>query len=529
MDASSQFANAAPARTMGDRLEAAAWWLDRRPALIVLLLAAIYVALIAPSIHRHLWFDELHTVYIAQATSMGQFIDEIRLLDLNPPLTYLLARASMDVLGPNELGARLPVIVGYFLGSLGMFVFIARRVGALWAAAGVGLFWYNQSFYFATEARPYGVLLGCLGLALVSWDYATDRSTTPAHRRWALAGLALGTTGMLLSHVYAPLWIAPFWAAEVVRSWRQRHIDWPLWAALVFPMAACVTYVPLVRNVGHGVFPPEFQGSVSKAVWFYVKTFFQIAPPLMVGGLTAFAITAWRRRAPDNVQPNAASPTGIPAHEMAFFLVALLPPALLNAVAMRQHIAFYDRHAFLTTLTAVLLFLLFIAYESRANRLAGLAAAFIILGFTVFLPAQSLVPHGPEAVKPARKDFQNIDPTLPFVTNSVFTFVEMDRYENPALVARLYYLVDPESSIKYAHSNLTEGMLVMKQYFPIRANVSPYADFAATHRHFLVWGEMDLNGWLLRKLKTEGAHLTQIGKFDTPYLDSELYEVRLDP
>jgi hypothetical protein len=249
-----------------------------------------------------------------------------------------------------------------------------------------------------------------------------------------------------------------------------------------------------------------------------------------VGGLTAFAIAAWRRRAPtQNAQSDAAVPTGIPAHEIAFFLVSLLPPALLNAVAMHQRIAFYDRHAFLTTLTAVLLFLLFIAYESRANRLAGLAAAFIILGFTVFLPAQSLVPHAPPAAKPARKDFQNVDPTLPFVTNSVFTFVEMDRYENPALIARLYYLVDPESSIKYAHSNLTEGMLVMKQYFPIRANVSPYADFAATHRHFLVWGEMDLNGWLLRKLKTEGAQLTQIGKFDTSYLDSELYEVRLDP
>src|SRR5678816_1337807 len=166
MDTPSQSASAAPARTMGDRLEAGAWWLDRRPVLIVLLLAAIYVALIAPSVYRHLWFDELHTVYIAQATSMRQFIDEIRLLDLNPPLTYVLVRASMGVLGTNELGARLPVIVGYFLGSLGMFVFIARRVGALWAAAGVGLFWYNQSFYFATEARPYGVLLACLGLAL---------------------------------------------------------------------------------------------------------------------------------------------------------------------------------------------------------------------------------------------------------------------------------------------------------------------------------------------------------------------------
>src|SRR5579859_6089196 len=130
---SSPSAGPAAAMTVGDRLEAWAWRLDRRPILIVVLLAAIYVVLIAPSVHRHLWYDELHTVYIAQATSVRQFIDEIRLLDLNPPLTYVLVRASMSVLGPTELGARLPAIIGYFLGSMGMFIFIARRVGALWA------------------------------------------------------------------------------------------------------------------------------------------------------------------------------------------------------------------------------------------------------------------------------------------------------------------------------------------------------------------------------------------------------------
>ncbi|MCU1335579.1 MAG: hypothetical protein JWO19_1160 [Bryobacterales bacterium] len=520
-------------RSIGDRLETWAWRLDRRWGLIILILAAIYGVLIAPSLRRHLWYDELHTVYIAQATSVRQFIDEIRLLDLNPPLTYVLVRASMSVLGPTELGARLPIIVGYFLGSIGMFIFLARRVGALWAAAGVGLLWYNQSFFFASEARPYGVLLGCMGVILVSWDYATDPATAPSGRRWALAGVAIGATGMLLSHVYAPLWIMPFWAAELVRNWRQRRIDWALWAALVLPMAACLTYLPLVRNVGQAVFPPEFQGSVNKAVLFYVRTVFQVAPPLLIGGLIAFGIAAWRRRSsPDGIRPDRAAATSIPAPEMAFLLFSLLPPVLLNALAIQKHIGFYDRHAFLTTLAAYLLLILFIAYESRANRLSGLAAAIVILGFTVFLPAKILVPRpsSAEAIAVrARKDFDRIQPELPFVTNSAFTFLEMDHYEKPDLVARLYYLVDPESSIKYAHSNLTEGLLVMKQYFPIRANPVLYADFVATHRHFLVWGEMDFNGWLLRKLKTEGAHLTQIGKFDTPYLDSLLYEVRLDP
>ena len=69
----------------------------------------------------------------------------------------------------------------------------------------------------------------------------------------------------------------------------------------------------------------------------------------------------------------------------------------------------------------------------------------------------------------------------------------------------------------------------MKQYFPLRANVSPYADFAATHRHFLVWGEPEQQqGWLLTKLKAEGAQVTELGHFDSPYPDSRLYDVVLN-
>src|SRR5579864_964799 len=94
---SARSADPAATRTIGDRLETSACWLDRRWVSIVLILAAIYVVLIAPSVHRHLWYDELHTVYISQATSVRQFIDEIRLLDLNPPLTYVFVRASMSV------------------------------------------------------------------------------------------------------------------------------------------------------------------------------------------------------------------------------------------------------------------------------------------------------------------------------------------------------------------------------------------------------------------------------------------------
>jgi len=289
-----------------------------------------------------------------------------------------------------------------------------------------------------------------------------------------------------------------------------------------------MTYFPLIRSLDQGVFPPLAQGSVKRAGWLYLEILFQAAPALAAGSAAAFAVVIWRR-----ASVPADKVFGLKAHELAFLLASLLPPAILNAMAILKHMVFYDRHAILTVMTGNLLVLLFIAFEARTNRLAGMAAALVIVGFALFLPGWRLarLATPAEASETAtRKDYDRIHPELPIVANSALTYLEMDHYENPALLARLYYLVDSESAIKYMQSNATEGVLVMKQHFPIRANVSRYADFAATHRHFLVWGAIEKQqGWLLTKLKAEGAQVTEIGLFESPYEDSRLYEVTLRP
>ena len=50
------------------------------------------------------------------------------------------------------------------------------------------------------------------------------------------------------------------------------YSDWPLWAALILPMASCLTYIPLLQNAGQAVFEPVFARFCSgNAVWFYVQ------------------------------------------------------------------------------------------------------------------------------------------------------------------------------------------------------------------------------------------------------------------
>jgi len=277
--------------------------------------------------------------------------------------------------------------------------------------------------------------------------------------------------------------------------------------------------------------PTGGQGGLTKPFWYFVAIFLGVCPALVVAAFLAFGIAAWRNR---DATKTSAFKTNVefqPA-ELTFLLAALLPPILLNFMTMYTHGPFYGRHAFLTVPIVNLLVVLFIAYESRANRLSGMAAAVVIVGFSMFfLWRLDMNSVEPDLKAPLLgKDLNQIHPELPLVDDSILTYLEMDHYEAPSVLARLYYLVDPESSIKYTGSNLTEGVLTMKQHFPIRANGSTYADFASKYRHFMVFGDTDQHrGWLLLKLKAEGAQVTELGRLDTPYPDSKLYEVRLDP
>lgn len=496
--------------------------LDRRPALIVLALAGVYLALIHHSVHRRLWFDELHTFYIAQAPSLSRLTEEIRTLDLNPPLQYALVRVSFELLGISEVTTRLPMILSYFVASLCFFIFMRRRVGSLWAAAGVQLGWYSQFFYLSTEARPYAILIGCLGLTVMSWDFAVSG----VRRGWALTGISVGALGMILSHVFAPLWIMPFWAAEIARTLKERRIDWPVWMTLIFPLAACVTYFPLMSSASSGVFPPQFQGSVQKTISLYLTVLILDSIPVLLAASSAFAIAVWRR---------SKSDAGFCGPDLTLCVASLLVPALLTVISINKHIPYYDRYASPAALLISILILLFVAYESRVNRLSGLAAAVIVFALLMSSPllrgldqepfgAASQVPR----ISIGRTPFGQIHPELPLVINNALVFLELDHYERPDVLARLYYLADQNFALKFTNSNVTEGLPVLKRYFPIRANVVPYSAFISTHQHFLVWGRMDDElGWLLRKEREDGVAIRELGDFESADYGGQLYEVTL--
>jgi len=296
---------------------------------------------------------------------------------------------------------------------------------------------------------------------------------------------------------------------------------------LLFPLAACVTYLPLISGVSGGVIPPQFQGSVQKTISLYLTILILDVTPVFLAASSAFAIAVWRKR---EAKPGFRGP------DLALCLAFLLLPVLLNMLSFYKHIPFYDRYASPAALMMSVLILLFLAYESNGNRLSGVVASFIVFGFIISSPLLKGLDHEPfqaasqvPRISISRTPFGQIHTELPLVINNALVFLELDHYELPDVLARLYYLADANFALKYTNSNVTEGLPVLKRYFPIRANVAPYSEFISMHRHFLVWGRMDDElGWLLRKLRADGVAVTELGDFESADYGGQLYEVVLD-
>lgn len=495
-----------------NRIQAFADRLNRDAGPVLGLLTVLFLGLVFQPMQKILWHDELFTFYIASAPSLSAMWDAIVHIDWQPPLIFLTARLSQHLFGVNEFATRLPSTVAFYLASIGVVVILKRRIGALWAAVPVLLFWFSFYFKYAAEARPYALLTAFFVLSLHCYLRLTD-SEAPTRRTWYLAGLFAGNLGMMLSHILAPFSMMPFGVAELVRTWRTRKIDLSVWVAIVAPLATIAIYLPMVHSFQRNLFPPLFQASFKKMAVFYAKALRYVWPELLLGTLVAAAA---------RFAPRPQTAPKFPLAHKALAAALLVTPILVNLVMMLTHGAFWERYCICTVLAIYVICAFLLGWISRRGSAAGLAV------FTAVLFAglgQTAYQHQPLA---PLHTIEAISPGLPLVDASGLAFLEMDHYESPALLRRLFYLTDRDSAVRYAHATLFEGFAGIHKYFPLRARVQPYGEFTQQHKHFLVFGTpQNVEDWLFAKLKDDGATVRSLTNVSTPYRDYEVFDVTL--
>ncbi len=497
-------------------------FLEAHPLLSFLLLLSVTIpGMLGKSLNKPLWHDELFTFYISQARSIPALLEAIRLLDFNPPLSYLATRLSYFVFGVNTLSCRLPEILGFLLAMLSLYLFLRRRAGTLYGLLAAGLLYAGAYGALATEARPYGLLLGFSALSLLAWQLARERT------RWTVL-LALAGCGLLLTHVFSVFVWGALAAAEAIRIAQRRKVEWPLVVAWTVPLLCIVTYLPLLRAHSQAIFPAALQPGFGTLLRFYntwVEADVRSVLLTAVVLLLLFGPKIFRGR----TQPYLT----LPEWAAVGFLFAI--PFVLLLVLIRSHSAFFERYATSGTIgLGVLTAMLLAFWTSRDTR-----AALLCLGIAFTISGQlsaavSALRHKATFTQTEPKPAlcqacqlsQTLDPTLPFVDASGLTFLEMDHREDTAMLQHVFYLTDRQASRQYAHASIFEVMQTEKDLFPIRANVSTYSAFIRTHRRFFVFGEYDYpEDWLLRKLEADGASLRLLGAVGGSYKDTHLYYV----
>ena len=214
------------------------------PAIAFLILTALIAVLWAAV--KLLWWDEFLVLWTAHQPRMS---DVIRTqfhypIALDPLFYHLVANRMVRLLGPGAWALRLPSLAGFLLMQICVYRFLRPIVSERAAVFALVFPALTPGFYYAVEGRPYGLLLGLCGIAMLSWQAAIRRNQ---RREGPLIILALSLGLVINTHYYGVLLIVPLVLAEATRALRKRRLDVPVLVALAAGLAAAVFVLPCAR------------------------------------------------------------------------------------------------------------------------------------------------------------------------------------------------------------------------------------------------------------------------------------------
>jgi hypothetical protein len=518
---------------------------------------------------RPLDHDELYTFYIAQAPTLRQLLDLTHTVDLHPPLSYLLVRASFAVFGVSIWACRLPSVLAFLFTTALVFFLMKRILSSVYGIISVLLLWSVPFTYQADEARPYSLLLFFSTLMLVGWYRSTEGvDSSSLSRRLALLTLTLSGFGLLLSHVLGVFSYGAFFAAEFTRFFIRRKPDWKLWAALLIPVISGLTYLPLIRNRSAIEFTDEYHVTplrVFDCYWWSIR--FLAIPLTLIAILVCFGGKRQSQATRDYSAP--LFPRASTATQSALWTllgcISLIPIGIALLFA-RTGTAFFYRYGIVVSLPIVLVPTLLLGVRTERRTTVAVSLA-LVLGIVFlfntsgrFWLIEQLASFAPPKVSryvlgafelptlvldrvksrvpaylqldlasaPAVADLDALEPELPLVANTGLTFLEVDREGGAALTRRLYLLNDRQAAAAIAHDTVFENYDRLTKVFPIRGKVESFCTFIGEHPHFLILGAYNHpQGWLLKRLELEGVRLKIVGTYARTYEEHDIYEVSL--
>lgn len=477
---------------------------------------------------RMLWNDELFTLYISRLGTIPDILAALSTgADQTPPSFYLLTQGVMKWLGETQLAIRLPEMLGVLVMSLCLYQFVSKRLPALFGFTAMIFPLVTIAYQYAYEARPYGLVLGFSGLALLCWQGATENS----RRVWWLIGLAASGAAATSSHYYAVFLLVPLGMGEIVRSFLRRKIDLPIWLSLggvVAPLALFFPVIQEAKSYSHHFWAiPE---------WHLIPGFYYTLMIPAIGPIVAAIIVSalWPVEEISRQQSSIPPSFPFPWHEVAAAIGFLTIPVVAVILGKVVIGGFTYRYALSAVIGFSILWALAVQWNNGGRAILG--TCFTLFACVWFMVAAAIqYKHQIATVTSWSNNYEflqsGVDPALPIVVADLHTFMMLTHYAPSAISSRVVYLADPHTSLRHlGHDTLDRGILDLKPWFSVR--VEDYGAYVASHDQFLVylqvqgernwlgyyWGRPWEWSWLLYELPHAPVQIELMGRNDDDLL-----------
>jgi fumarate reductase subunit D len=481
--------------------------------LVPVVLAEILTVGTLKAFYKPFWLDEIMGVLIAKLPRSSDIWEVCKSgADNQPALYHYAMRASLRLFGNDALGMRMPSLLGYIFFCFCVYWFVSRRSSPLYGLVAMLFPSLTASWYYATEGRPYALLLACAGLGVVSWQ-----SIVMQRRRGLMLGaLALSLLCALNLHYYAVLLVIPFAIAESVRTYCRRKLDPAVWVALLAPLMVLLIYVPVLQasRVNSGIPTAYFaKASLSESLWTFAQEFLgrSIVALVCLAGLY-FSVQIFRTQSEgEYVGHTLRRAEFIP--EASLVLGFTCFPVFAVALSRFGTHIFFTRYAIAGVLGLAALIGLAASLAFINRKAPGLALACIFIVLVVHdqrqydLPLISIMRDAPASVRTEQRIPETVTKDeLPIAVTNPDDFMQFVYYGSPNLQKRVVYVSSEVSALHYLGYTFHERMMIgSAPYFGTQ--VIDYATFIHAHQSFYVLGPLLPAEWMVPKLLDDHAEL----------------------
>ena len=483
----------------------------RRVALAGTLAFLVYcAAALSLAARAHLWNDELYTWYFARLPTMGDVWDQLSTgVEQLPPFFYVLTRASLAIFGDNAIALRVPSLLGLALGCACVWVVVARRTNAWYGFLAAIIPLATNAFRFAWEARPYALLVGFAGAALLFHQLRSDA----VRPRLAVVGLALALAAATAVQYYGVLVVLPLAGAEAVRSSLRRRADWAVLGAFCAPLVPLAVALPLIEGARKYAHQFWTTFGLSSAPEFYVLL-------LRAGVFSASRLPEWLALAFTAVVLGGAAivllrrPVAFPIDLAAAVGFVLLP---LVGVLFAELVtgAYTDRYVLPAVLGPAVLIPLAL-YRLAGGRVVAIGAVVIVVAwFGVLFQYWQRDVTGDLDRQKALIGFleRTTSPeSPPIAVGHPHDYFELAHYAPPSLARRLIRISSPALAHRYGPSrSAEEGLIVLQKFAPLR--VVPYRSQPRSYLLLLTVRDREKNwNWIEPALLADGHRLRLVAR-----------------